>query len=140
MPRSARRVAPAAMNGCVIPAPAPCASTQQARGRGGDWSRAETRMSPWVMRRGCGAGGGMFGLLYQQAEAAAAATITHRIFGRPLSGGPPMGRPWVQAKGNLMSTNDTYLAVFLGSKTSARMKAWMALPDAEKRAKEHAGI
>jgi len=39
-----------------------------------------------------------------------------------------------------MSTNDTYLAVFLGSKTSARMKAWMALPEAERRAKEQEGI
>ena len=39
-----------------------------------------------------------------------------------------------------MSTNDTYLAIFLGSKTSPRMKAWMALPDAEKREKEKAGI
>jgi hypothetical protein len=38
-----------------------------------------------------------------------------------------------------MSTND-YLAVFLGSKTSARMKAWMALPEAERRAKEREGI
>jgi len=39
-----------------------------------------------------------------------------------------------------MSTNDTYLAVFLGSKTSPRMKAWMALPEAERKAKEKAGI
>ena len=39
-----------------------------------------------------------------------------------------------------MSTNDTYLAVFLGNKTSARIKAWMALPEAERRAKEHEGI
>jgi hypothetical protein len=39
-----------------------------------------------------------------------------------------------------MTTNDTYLAVFLGSKTSPRMKAWMALPEAERRAKEQAGI
>jgi hypothetical protein len=39
-----------------------------------------------------------------------------------------------------MSTNDTYLAVFLGSKTSPRMQAWMALPDAERRAKEQEGI
>ena len=39
-----------------------------------------------------------------------------------------------------MSTNDTYLAVFLGSKTSPRMKAWMALPEAERRAKEQEGI
>jgi hypothetical protein len=39
-----------------------------------------------------------------------------------------------------MSNNDTYLAVFIGSKTSARMKAWMALPDAERRAKEQEGM
>ena len=39
-----------------------------------------------------------------------------------------------------MSTNDTYLAVFLGSKTSPRMMAWLALPDAERRAKEREGI
>ena len=39
-----------------------------------------------------------------------------------------------------MTTNDTYLAVFLGSKTNPRMKAWMALPDAERRAKEQEGI
>ena len=39
-----------------------------------------------------------------------------------------------------MATNDTYLAVFLGSKTSPRMKAWMALSEAERKAKEKAGI
>jgi hypothetical protein len=39
-----------------------------------------------------------------------------------------------------MSTNDTYLAVFLGSKTSPRMTAWMALAEAERRAKEQEGI
>ncbi len=39
-----------------------------------------------------------------------------------------------------MSTNDTYLAVFLGSKTSPRMQAWMALPEAERRNKEREGI
>ena len=39
-----------------------------------------------------------------------------------------------------MSTNETYLAVFLGSKTSPRMKAWMALPEAERRAKEQHGM
>jgi hypothetical protein len=39
-----------------------------------------------------------------------------------------------------MSQNDTYLAVFLGSKTSPRMTAWMALPEAERRAKEQEGI
>ena len=39
-----------------------------------------------------------------------------------------------------MTTNDTYLAVFLGSKTSPRMKAWMALPEAERRAREQEGM
>lgn len=39
-----------------------------------------------------------------------------------------------------MAANETYLAVFLGSKTSARMKAWMALPEAERRGKEREGI
>ena len=39
-----------------------------------------------------------------------------------------------------MSTNDTFLAVFLGSKTSANMPAWTALPEAERRAKEQQGI
>ena len=39
-----------------------------------------------------------------------------------------------------MSTNDTYLAVFLGSKTSAHRKAWDALPNDARRAKEQEGI
>ena len=39
-----------------------------------------------------------------------------------------------------MSTNDTYLAVFLGSKTSAKMSAWNALPEEQRRAKEREGI
>jgi hypothetical protein len=39
-----------------------------------------------------------------------------------------------------MSTNDTFLAVFLGSKTSAKMAAWNALPEAERRAKEQQGM
>jgi hypothetical protein len=39
-----------------------------------------------------------------------------------------------------MSANDTYLAVFLGNKTSARVQAWMALPEAERRAREQEGI
>jgi hypothetical protein len=38
-----------------------------------------------------------------------------------------------------MSTN-TYLAVFLGSKSSPKMKAWNALPEAEQRAKGREGI
>jgi len=45
-----------------------------------------------------------------------------------------------QTKGIRMTTNDTYLAIFLGSKTSLRMKAWMALPEAERRAKEQDGM
>ena len=39
-----------------------------------------------------------------------------------------------------MSANDTFLAVFLGSKTNPRMAAWMALPEAERRAQEQQGI
>jgi hypothetical protein len=39
-----------------------------------------------------------------------------------------------------MNANDTYLAVFLGSKTSPKMKAWNSLSEAERRAKEREGI
>jgi hypothetical protein len=39
-----------------------------------------------------------------------------------------------------MTTNDTYLAVFTGSKTSTRRAAWDALPEAQRRAKEQEGI
>lgn len=39
-----------------------------------------------------------------------------------------------------MTTNDTYLAVLLGSKASPRRQAWMALPEAERRAKEQEGM
>ncbi|HEY2444603.1 MAG TPA: YciI family protein [Rhizomicrobium sp.] len=39
-----------------------------------------------------------------------------------------------------MSTNDTYLAVFLGSKTSPKMTAWTTLPEAERKAKEREGM
>ncbi len=38
-----------------------------------------------------------------------------------------------------MST-DTYLAVFLGSKTSPKMAAWNAMSDAERKAKEQEGM
>ena len=37
-----------------------------------------------------------------------------------------------------MASNETYLAVFLGSKTSARMRAWLALPEEDRRAREQA--
>ena len=33
-----------------------------------------------------------------------------------------------------------YLAVFTGAKDSPRMKAWMAMPEAERKAKEQEGI
>jgi hypothetical protein len=39
-----------------------------------------------------------------------------------------------------MSTNNTYLAVFLGSKTGPRRAAWDALPEGDRRAKERDGI
>jgi hypothetical protein len=39
-----------------------------------------------------------------------------------------------------MSTNDTFLAVFLGSKASVKMAAWNALPEAERLVKEREGI
>src|SRR5258707_1131403 len=39
-----------------------------------------------------------------------------------------------------VSTHDSYLAVFLGSKASPRMTAWNALSDADRRAKEQEGI
>lgn len=39
-----------------------------------------------------------------------------------------------------MSSENTYLAIFLGSKTSPRRKAWDALPEAERKAKEQEGI
>lgn len=39
-----------------------------------------------------------------------------------------------------MSPANTFLAVFLGSKDSPRMKAWMAMPEAERKAKEREGI
>jgi hypothetical protein len=39
-----------------------------------------------------------------------------------------------------MSTNNTYLAVFLGSKTSPQMTEWNALSEGEREAKKHEGI
>ena len=39
-----------------------------------------------------------------------------------------------------MSANTTFLAVFLGSKTSPRMTAWLAMPEAERRAREQEGM
>ena len=39
-----------------------------------------------------------------------------------------------------MSTNDTYLAVFLGNKESAKMKAWNDLSESVRNAKMQEGI
>jgi len=39
-----------------------------------------------------------------------------------------------------MSSNDTFLAVFLGSKTSERMAAWNALSEAERKARGQEGM
>ncbi len=39
-----------------------------------------------------------------------------------------------------MSTQNTFLAVYLGSKDNPQMKAWMALPEAERKSKEREGI
>ena len=39
-----------------------------------------------------------------------------------------------------MSTNDTFLAIFLGSKTSARMTAWNALSEEARHKKMQEGI
>lgn len=39
-----------------------------------------------------------------------------------------------------MSTGNTYLAVFTGSKTSPRRAAWDAMPESQRRAKEQEGI
>jgi hypothetical protein len=39
-----------------------------------------------------------------------------------------------------MTPNNSYLAVFLGSKTSPRRAAWDALPEADRRAKEREGM
>ena len=35
---------------------------------------------------------------------------------------------------------DTFLAVFTGSRTSPKMQAWLALPEAERKAKEKEGF
>ena len=39
-----------------------------------------------------------------------------------------------------MNANNTFLAVFLGSKTNPRMTAWNAMPEAERLAKQKEGI
>ena len=39
-----------------------------------------------------------------------------------------------------MSTDNTYLAIFLGSKNNPRMTAWMAAPEAERKKNEKKGM
>lgn len=39
-----------------------------------------------------------------------------------------------------MSTNNTYLVVFLGSKSGPKMTAWNALSEVDRQAKERDGI
>jgi hypothetical protein len=39
-----------------------------------------------------------------------------------------------------MSTDNTYLAIFLGNKTSPKMQAWNALPEAEQKARMQEGM
>ena len=39
-----------------------------------------------------------------------------------------------------MTTTDTFLAIFVGSKTSPRMAAWNALSESERRAREQEGM
>lgn len=39
-----------------------------------------------------------------------------------------------------MTTNNTFLAVFLGSKTSTKMATWNTLPEAERQKREKEGI
>jgi hypothetical protein len=39
-----------------------------------------------------------------------------------------------------MSDQNTFLAVFVGSKTNPKMAAWMALPEDQRRAKEQEGM
>jgi hypothetical protein len=43
-------------------------------------------------------------------------------------------------QGDAVSTNNTYLAVFCGNKTSPRRAAWEALAESERRAREREGI
>src|ERR1700754_4373522 len=70
--------------------------------------------------------------------------ISPKTFRRPqpafLNCRAQPGARTTNQKGNPMSENNTFLAVFLGSKTGAKMAAWNALPEAERRAKEKEGI
>jgi hypothetical protein len=45
-----------------------------------------------------------------------------------------------QTQGEAMTSDEAYLAVFLGDKNSPRAKAWFSLPEGERQAKEQQGI
>src|ERR1700733_3119317 len=49
MPSAASSLATALMNGCPIPAPAPCANTNSARAAGARCHRPETRLEPSIV-------------------------------------------------------------------------------------------
>jgi hypothetical protein len=49
-------------------------------------------------------------------------------------------QPSNRKKGDVMNTDNTYLAVFRGSKTSPRRVAWDALSEGDRRAKEREGM
>src|ERR1700722_18573374 len=49
MPSAASSLATALMNGCPIPAPAPCAKTNSARAAGARCHRPETRLEPSIV-------------------------------------------------------------------------------------------
>jgi hypothetical protein len=51
-----------------------------------------------------------------------------------------LSSPNAQGTGGIMNAKDTYLAVFLGSKSSPQMAAWNALSEADRRVKERDGI
>jgi hypothetical protein len=57
---------------------------------------------------------------------------------RTNTGQPSAGKD--AGEGAFMSTNDTYLAIFLGKKTSPRRQAWDALSNEERNLKEQEGI
>src|SRR5262249_4565649 len=109
MPRSASSAATAAMNGCVMPAPAPCASTRQARACPGASKRPETRRSAST--------GTLTGL---------ASEPTRRLpIGRPASAPPRayMTRPQCGAEEGPMCRNIRTLFNFEPPATEAEIRA-----------------
>jgi hypothetical protein len=48
--------------------------------------------------------------------------------------------PTIRKEGIAMSNDNTFLAVFLGSKTSSKMSEWNALHEDERRARQQKGM